>query len=74
MHVVQVSLLKELGYDYAFNYKKTSFDEAMAQAAPDGIDIYYEVRAAELLCHSLGCCGMAELSLGLLLCTAKYFQ
>eukprot|EP00775_Hariotina_reticulata_P009107 gene9107-9276_t len=45
----KVALLKELGYDYAFNYKKVSFEDAMKKAAPDGIDIYYENVGGETL-------------------------
>lgn len=41
MHV-QVKLLKDVGYDYAFNYKTHSKHEALDEAAPDGIDIYCE--------------------------------
>jgi len=40
----QVALLKEVGYDEAFNYKTTDTAEALKAAAPDGIDIYFEVR------------------------------
>jgi NADPH-dependent curcumin reductase CurA len=39
---VQVALLKQHGFDAAFNYKSTSTAEALKQAAPDGIDIYFD--------------------------------
>lgn len=38
----QVKLLKEVGFDYSFNYKTTSKMEALDEAAPDGIDVYWE--------------------------------
>jgi len=37
----QVALLKEVGFDYAFNYKHYSKHEALDEAAPDGLDIYW---------------------------------
>jgi NADPH-dependent curcumin reductase CurA len=42
LFVAQVALLKEVGFDYAFNYKTTETDAALAEAAPDGIDIYFD--------------------------------
>jgi hypothetical protein len=38
----KVQLLKDLGYDYAFNYKTHSKQNALKEAAPNGIDIYFE--------------------------------
>ncbi|KAF9993046.1 hypothetical protein BGZ80_008299, partial [Entomortierella chlamydospora] len=35
-------LLKEVGFDHAFNYKKQTAHEALKQLAPNGIDIYFE--------------------------------
>lgn len=35
-------ILKELGFDAGFNYKKEKPRDALARLAPDGIDIYYE--------------------------------
>ena len=37
-------LRDELGFDAAFNYKKTPPEQALRQAAPDGIDIYFDNR------------------------------
>lgn len=37
----QVELLKQVGFDKAFNYKTHSKHEALDEAAPDGIDIYW---------------------------------
>jgi hypothetical protein len=39
---VQVALLKEIGFDYAFNYRTTDTAAALAEAAPDGISIYFD--------------------------------
>jgi NADPH-dependent curcumin reductase CurA len=35
-------LTEELGFDAAFNYKDGSVTELLAQAAPDGIDLYFD--------------------------------
>ncbi|MEE9608351.1 MAG: NADP-dependent oxidoreductase [Myxococcota bacterium] len=35
-------LLEELGFDAAFNYRTADLDEALAQACPDGIDVYFD--------------------------------
>jgi len=35
-------ILKELGFDAGFNYKKEKPSDALQRLAPDGIDIYYE--------------------------------
>ena len=35
-------LKEELGFDFAFNYKKVNLDESLKEAAPDGIDVYYD--------------------------------
>lgn len=39
--VLQVKLLDSVGFDYTFNYKTHSKLEALDEAAPDGIDIYW---------------------------------
>ena len=38
----KVSWLKELGFDHAFNYKTQDLDQTLSQAAPSGVDIYYD--------------------------------
>lgn len=38
---LQVKLLQDVGFDHGFNYKKYSKHEALDEAAPDGIDIYW---------------------------------
>jgi NADPH-dependent curcumin reductase CurA len=35
-------LTEEYGFDAAFNYKDGPVDEQLAQAAPDGIDVYFD--------------------------------
>ncbi|KAG0078527.1 hypothetical protein BGZ90_005027 [Linnemannia elongata] len=42
-------LLKEVGFDHAFNYKKRSTHEALKELAPKGIDIYFENVGGETL-------------------------
>ncbi|KAF9549757.1 hypothetical protein EC957_002822 [Mortierella hygrophila] len=42
-------LLKEVGFDYAFNYKKRTAHEALKEFAPKGIDIYFENVGGETL-------------------------
>lgn len=40
-------LTGELGFDYAFNYKKCDITEALNKAAPNGVDCYFDnVRSA----------------------------
>ena len=38
----KVKWLKELGFDSAYNYKKVNLSESLKEAAPDGIDVYYD--------------------------------
>lgn len=38
----KVALLKQLGFDEAFNYKSVDTAAALKAAAPDGIDIYFD--------------------------------
>ncbi|KAI1291511.1 hypothetical protein EDD11_008909 [Mortierella claussenii] len=42
-------LLKEVGFDKAFNYKKRTAHDALKELAPDGIDIYFENVGGETL-------------------------
>ncbi|KAG0006701.1 hypothetical protein BGZ65_004946 [Modicella reniformis] len=42
-------LLKEVGFDKAFNYKKRSVHDALKELAPNGIDIYFENVGGETL-------------------------
>lgn len=34
--------LKQLGFDYAFNYKKVDLDESLKEAAPNGVDCFFD--------------------------------
>ncbi len=47
-------LLDELGFDYAFNYKKGHIRRELRTAAPDGIDVYFETVGGEHLDAALG--------------------
>ncbi|KAI9751733.1 MAG: hypothetical protein M4579_005924 [Chaenotheca gracillima] len=47
-------IIKELGFDGGFNYKKEKPSEALSRLAPDGIDIYYENVGGEQLDAALG--------------------
>uniref|UniRef100_A0A2C9LYC5 15-oxoprostaglandin 13-reductase n=1 Tax=Biomphalaria glabrata TaxID=6526 RepID=A0A2C9LYC5_BIOGL len=38
----KIDWLKSLGFDYVFNYKETTLDEALQKFAPDGIDCYFD--------------------------------
>ncbi|CAH1250130.1 PTGR1 [Branchiostoma lanceolatum] len=38
----KVNWLRELGFDYVFNYKTGSLDEELKTAAPEGIDCYFD--------------------------------
>ena len=38
----KVAWLKELGFDHAFNYKTQDIDETLKQAAPGGVDCFYD--------------------------------
>lgn len=49
----QVALLKEVGFDYAFNYKTKDTAEALAEAAPEGIDVYFDNVGGKVLADVL---------------------
>ena len=38
----KVKWLKELEFDFAFNYKKVNLSESLKEAAPDGVDVYFD--------------------------------
>jgi NADPH:quinone reductase len=50
----KVAWLRELGFDGAFDYRERSFREAVAEAAPDGIDIYFDNVGGDLLEAAIG--------------------
>ena len=35
-------LKEELGFDFAFNYKKVDLSESLKEAAPEGVDVYFD--------------------------------
>ena len=46
------SWLKSIGFDHAFNYKKTDVTESLAKAAPKGVDCYFDnVRGWSIGCQ-----------------------
>ena len=46
----KVKWLKELGFDHAFNYKKTDVAKTLKEAAPNGVDCYFDnVRMMHIL-------------------------
>lgn len=49
----KVDLLKELGYDEAFNYKEVDVKEAMQKALPNGIDVHWENVGGQFMDHAL---------------------
>merc|ERR1711936_1247128 len=40
--------LKSIGFDHAFNYKKTGVAESLAKAAPKGVDCYFDNVGGEM--------------------------
>jgi len=40
--------LKELGFDHVFNYKKSGVAESLAEAAPNGVDCYFDNVGGEM--------------------------
>ena len=45
----KVRWLREIGYDAAFNYRTASVLEQLREAAPDGIDVYFDNVGADHL-------------------------
>jgi len=45
----KVAVLKELGFDHAFNYKTIGLQDAIKKFAPNGIDIYFDNVGGEFL-------------------------
>jgi NADPH-dependent curcumin reductase CurA len=50
----KVAWLRELGFDYAFDYREQSVRRALAEAAPDGIDIYFDNVGGDSLEAAIG--------------------
>lgn len=42
-------LTEKLGFDHAFNYKTTPISEALANLAPEGLDLYYDTIGGKAL-------------------------
>lgn len=34
--------MKDLGFDFAYNYKKVILDDVLKKSAPDGIDCFFD--------------------------------
>ena len=49
----KVRWLREIGFDAAFNYKAGSVYRQLREAAPDGIDVYFDKVGGELLVAAL---------------------
>ncbi|KAK9763048.1 hypothetical protein K7432_010640 [Basidiobolus ranarum] len=49
-------LVKELGFDAAFNYKKVDLNQELSSSCPKGIDIYYENVGGKMLDAALEHC------------------
>jgi NADPH-dependent curcumin reductase CurA len=45
----KVEVLKELGFDHAFNYKTKSVEEALEEWAEEGVDVYWDNVGGETL-------------------------
>jgi len=44
----KVAWLKEIGYDCAYNYKTTTIEDALKEAAPKGVDCYFDNVGGEM--------------------------
>ena len=50
----KVAWLRELGFDHAFHYREQPVRKALAEAAPNGIDIYFDNVAGDSLEAAIG--------------------
>jgi NADPH-dependent curcumin reductase CurA len=50
----KIAYLRELGFDAAFNYRDGPVSQALAQAAPDGIDVYFDNVGGDHLQAAIG--------------------
>jgi NADPH-dependent curcumin reductase CurA len=50
----KVAWLRELGFDHAFDYRESTLRDAVAQAAPDGLDIYFDNVGGDQLEAAIG--------------------
>ena len=51
----KVRWLRELGFDAAFNYRDGPVREQLREAAPDGIDVYFDNVGGDHLEAALAC-------------------
>ena len=57
----KVAYLKELGFDAAYNYKTVkSVSEALKEACPKGIDMYFDNVRMGVYCVNAVLCGMSS--------------
>jgi NADPH:quinone reductase len=50
----KIAWLSEIGFDHAFDYRESTLRDAVAQAAPDGIDIYFDNVGGDQLEAAIG--------------------
>jgi NADPH-dependent curcumin reductase CurA len=50
----KVAWLEELGFDHAFDYRESTLRDAVAHAAPDGLDIYFDNVGGDQLEAAIG--------------------
>jgi NADPH-dependent curcumin reductase CurA len=50
----KIDWLRELGFDHAFDYRQSTLREAVAEGAPDGIDIYFDNVGGDQLEAAIG--------------------
>jgi len=50
----KVAWLRELGFDYAFDYREQQVRKALAEGAPDGLDIYFDNVGGDSLEAAIG--------------------
>jgi NADPH-dependent curcumin reductase CurA len=50
----KVAWLQELGFDHAFDYRQSTLRDAVAQAAPDDLDIYFDNVGGDQLEAAIG--------------------
>jgi hypothetical protein len=50
----KIAWLREIGFDHAFDYRESTLRDAVAHAAPDGIDIYFDNVGGDQLEAAIG--------------------
>jgi len=46
---LKVNYLKKIGFDHAYNYKKVNLDTSLKEAAPNGVNCYFDTIGGEFL-------------------------